>query len=150
MSTLNDIYQEVILDHNKSPRNFKQLENATQHLEGYNPLCGDKLTIYLYVKNDIIEDISFLGSGCAISKASASIMTDKLKGKSKSEAEDIFQAAHDMLTGEMKNEDEILKLGNLAALSGISGFPMRIKCATLAWHTLHAVLGGNQQPVSTE
>ncbi len=150
MSKINDIYQEVILDHNKSPRNFKQLENATQHLEGYNPLCGDKLTVYLYVKDGIIKDISFLGSGCAISKASASMMTDKLKGKSKSEAEDIFQSAHDMLTGKMKNDDDILKQGNLAALSGISEFPMRIKCATLAWHTMRAALNGTHQPVSTE
>ncbi len=150
MSNLNDIYQEMILDHNKSPRNFKQMENPTQHLEGYNPLCGDKLTIYLCIKDDIIEDISFTGSGCAISKASASIMTDKLKGKTKLEAEAVFHAAHDMLTGKIKDKDDILKQGNLAALSGISQFPMRIKCATLAWHTLHAALNGAHQTISTE
>ncbi len=150
MSELSDMYQEVILDHNKSPRNFKKLDDATHSLEGYNPLCGDKLTIYLRLEDNVIEETSFVGSGCAISKASASMMTHKLKGLTTIEAEQMIQNVHQMLTGKITDELTISKLGNLAALSGVCKFPTRVKCATLAWHTFKAALAGADEKVSTE
>ena len=150
MSNLSELYQEVILDHNKSPRNFRKLEDANRTVEGYNPLCGDQSTVYLRLEDGMIRDISFQGSGCAISKASASMMTASVKGKTKGEAESLFDMVHRMLTGEMNTKDGLEELGKLAVLAGICNFPARVKCASLSWHTLHAALNGNGAAVSTE
>jgi nitrogen fixation protein NifU and related proteins len=149
MSELTDLYQQVILDHNKKPRNFRKLENANHSAEGYNPLCGDHLTVYLNLANDSVSDISFEGSGCAISKAAASMMTQAVKGKTKQEAERLFNEFHKMVTGESENGSEESELGNLMIFSGVREFPVRVKCATLPWHTLHAALN-NEELVSTE
>jgi nitrogen fixation protein NifU and related proteins len=149
MSELTDLYQQVILDHNKKPRNFRKLENANHSAEGYNPLCGDHLTVYLNLANDSVSDISFEGSGCAISKAAASMMTQAVKGKTKQEAERLFNEFHKMVTGESENGSEESELGNLMIFSGVREFPVRVKCATLPWHTLHAALN-NEHTVSTE
>lgn len=149
MSELSELYQEVILDHNKRPRNFQPLSESNRTANGYNPLCGDQLTVYLQVEDDEIRNISFQGSGCAISKASASIMTESVKGKSVAETRSVFDKVHTMLTGvdgTPANPDE---LGKLAVLSGVCEFPTRVKCATLAWHTLLAALAG-EESVSTE
>ena len=148
MSDLGDLYQEVILDHNKRPRNFQKLEGANRKAEGFNPLCGDQITVYLVLENDLIKDIGFQGSGCAISKASASMMTSAVKGKTRSEGEALFDKVHKMLTGAANGDPE--ELGRLAALSGVCNFPARVKCASLAWHTLRAALESKQDPVSTE
>ena len=148
MFNLQDLYQEVIVDHNRSPRNFGKLEDADSTIEGFNPLCGDRLTLYLKTENDRIEDIRFDGSGCAISVASASLMTEAMKGKTVVEAHDIFEQFHDLIT-EDKDVD-LEALGKLAALAGVKEYPSRIKCATLCWHTLNSALEGNEQPVSTE
>jgi SUF system NifU family Fe-S assembly protein len=142
-----DLYQEVILDHSKRPRNFRKAENANRHAEGYNPLCGDKVSIYLTVEDGRVKDASFQGSGCAISTASASIMTEALKGKSRAEAEKLFERFHDLLTKEMPAGPE---LGKLAVFAGVREFPMRVKCATLAWHTMRAALEEKAEPVKTE
>jgi len=150
MSYLNELYQQIILDHNKTPKNFREMEDANRKAEGYNPLCGDKVTIYLKIEAGTIKDISFQGSGCAISTASASLMTEILKGKTESETKDLFDAFHGLVTGETVESDPIEKLGKLAALQGVSEFPVRVKCATLVWHTLQAALQEKQQPVSTE
>lgn len=151
MTELRELYQEVILDHSKHPRNFRVLENATQKAEGYNPLCGDRLTIYLLLKDEMIEDVSFQGSGCAISKASTSMMTASLKGKTKAEARKIIGQFHGMLTGEPNKTFDQTILGKLTVFAGVCEFPVRVKCATLPWHTLRAGLeGGAQQTVSTE
>lgn len=144
---LRELYQQVILDHNKNPRNFKELPNATRKVDGYNPLCGDHYTIYVELDGDTIKDISFTGNGCAISKSSASVMTSTVKGKSTQEAQAMFDTFHDLVTGVKKPADD---LGRLAAFSGVSEFPARVKCATLAWHTLHSALQGEQELVSTE
>ncbi|HLV81755.1 MAG TPA: SUF system NifU family Fe-S cluster assembly protein [Chthonomonadaceae bacterium] len=149
MSDLRELYQEVILDHNKQPRNFRKLENANREAEGHNPLCGDEVTIYLDVEDGIIQDISFQGKGCAISKASASMMTAALKGKTVSESEEIFARFHALVTGE-DEEPDIEELGKLAVFSGVREFPARVKCASLAWHTLRAALVQQDTPVSTE
>jgi nitrogen fixation protein NifU and related proteins len=146
MADLDDLYQEVILDHNKSPRNFRVMAEANRKSEGYNPLCGDHVTVYVRLEDGVIRDISFQGSGCAISKASASIMTAELKGKSEGEAQSLFDNVHKMLTGEAGSEGA----GKLAILSGVCKFPARVKCASLAWHTLHAALTGDTQPATTE
>jgi nitrogen fixation protein NifU and related proteins len=148
MSDISDLYQEVILDHNKRPRNFQKLESANRSAEGFNPLCGDQITVYLLLEDQVIKDISFQGSGCAISKASASMMTAALKGKSKREGEILFSKVHQMLTGAGTGDTE--ELGRLAALSGVCNFPARVKCASLAWHTLRAALEEKPEPVSTE
>jgi nitrogen fixation NifU-like protein len=148
MSDISDLYQEVILDHNKRPRNFQKLETANRSAEGFNPLCGDQITVYLLIEDSVIKDISFQGSGCAISKASASMMTAALKGKSQQEGEILFNKVHEMLTGTAKGDPE--ELGRLAALSGVCNFPARVKCASLAWHTLRAALEEKLEPVSTE
>src|SRR5918996_1882640 len=140
MSELRELCQEVILDHNKRPRNFQKLENATVTADGYNPLCGDQLTVYLRVEDDVIRKISFLGSGCAISKASASMMTDSVKGKTTAEVASVFEQVHHMLTGDAPTDPAVL--GKLAVLSGVCEFPARVKCASLAWHTLQAALKG--------
>jgi nitrogen fixation protein NifU and related proteins len=148
MSELRDLYQDVILEHSKSPRNYRTLAAANHTAEGYNPLCGDHLTIYLDVEDGHIRDISFQGSGCAISKASASMMTQAVKGKRADEAEELFEKFHRVVTG--KNSVESSDLGKLAAFAGVSEFPVRVKCATLAWHALRAALQGEQHAVSTE
>ena len=149
MSDLSQLYQEVILDHNKKPRNFGKLEDANRQADGFNPLCGDKIKLYLKVEDGIVKDIRFEGSGCAISTASASMMTASLKGKSVSEAEALFGKFHRMVTGH-PDAGSGTDLGKLAVFSGVSEFPVRVKCATLAWHTLHAALEGKGEPVSTE
>jgi nitrogen fixation NifU-like protein len=150
MSDLRELYQEVILDHNKRPRNFRTVENANRTAEGHNPLCGDQLAVSLRVEDDVIRDIGFYGSGCAISKASASMMTDSVKGKTTAEAEALFDKVHALLTTEHKTQDALDGLGKLAVLSGVWEFPARVKCASLAWHTLHAALKGEGELVSTE
>jgi nitrogen fixation NifU-like protein len=149
MSDLRALYQEIILEHNKSPRNFRKLPEATRILEGYNPLCGDHYTLYLMFVDDTIVDISFQGSGCAISKASASVMTTLLKGKTKSEAEKLFDTFHLLVTGELKDVS-FETLGKLGAFAGVSEFPARVKCASLVWHTMHNALDAKSDVVSTE
>jgi len=147
---LNELYQEVILDHSRKPRNFRLLPGATRAAEGDNPLCGDHYTIFLQLEGDVIRDISFQGSGCAISKASASMMTQSLKGKTKADAEELFGRFHDMVTGHEPSNGTPVELGKLTVFSGVSEFPVRVKCATLAWHTLQAALEGKQDAISTE
>ncbi|HEU4797086.1 MAG TPA: SUF system NifU family Fe-S cluster assembly protein [Pyrinomonadaceae bacterium] len=149
MSELSELYQQVILDHNKKPRNFRKLEQANHTAEGYNPLCGDHLTIYVDLKDNSVKEIAFEGSGCAISKAAASMMTQAVKGKSKEQAEELFNEFHSMVTGELDEETYDNSLGNLRIFAGVREFPVRVKCATLPWHTLHAALN-NEQQVSTE
>ena len=150
MSDLRELYQQVIFDHNKKPRNFHNLQGANRTAEGYNPLCGDQVTIYLQLEGDVIRNISFQGTGCVISRASASMMTDSLKGKTKAEAEALFDRVHKMLTGEPDTKADPQDLGKLAALSGVCKFPARVKCASLAWHTLHAALNEAGAAISTE
>ncbi|HKB64359.1 MAG TPA: SUF system NifU family Fe-S cluster assembly protein [Pyrinomonadaceae bacterium] len=149
MSELSELYQQVILDHNKKPRNFRKLETANHSAEGFNPLCGDQLTVYLNLEDGAVKEISFEGSGCAISKAAASMMTQAVKGKSKQEAEQLFTEFHGMVTGELDEETTSNSLGNLKIFSGVREFPVRVKCASLPWHTMHAALN-NQEIVSTE
>ncbi len=145
-----DLYQELIVDHNRSPRNFRQLDQPTQQAEGFNPLCGDRLTVYLALDGEKIEDVSFRGAGCAISVASASLMTEHLKGKSLEEARTLFQDMHAMLTRDSGRSVDTEKMGKLAALSGVSEYPIRVKCATLCWHTLRAALKNDPSPATTE
>ena len=147
---LRELYQQVILDHNKSPRNFRKIENATQHAEGYNPLCGDHIDIYLLIEDGVVKDVSFKGEGCAISKASASLMTSILKGKSKEEAEKLFEKFHDLVTGKLGENPNTDELGKLAVFAGVQEFPVRVKCASLAWHTMMNALKGKQEKVTTE
>ncbi len=146
---LSDLYQEVILEHSKAPRNFRKPADANQHAEGYNPLCGDRCTVYLDMQGDAIRDIAFQGSGCAISRASASMMTQILKGKTRAEAEKLFTEFHSLVTGK-EAPAETPDLGKLKVFSGVSKFPARVKCATLAWHTLQSALDSKDTPVSTE
>ena len=148
MSELRELYQEVILEHSRKPRNYRMLEQANHKAEGYNPLCGDHFTVYLDLKDGAINDIGFQGSGCAISKASASMMTQTLKGKTAAEADEVFTKFHDLVTGHGPGSEE--ELGKLAVFAGVSEFPLRVKCATLAWHALRAALRGEEQAVSTE
>ena len=152
MSDLRDLYQQVILDHNRKPRNFRVLEGANRTAEGYNPLCGDKIRLYLSVEDGVIKDAAFQGKGCAISKASASMMTASVIGKPLDEAEALFHRIHAMLTGEATSTIDAAGdgLGKLAVFAGVREFPSRIKCATLPWHTLHAALSGTAKAVSTE
>ncbi|MGH9833077.1 MAG: Fe-S cluster assembly sulfur transfer protein SufU [Blastocatellia bacterium] len=150
MAELNELYQQVILDHNKKPRNFKRLETANRRQEGYNPLCGDQLTLYLEMDGDAIKDVGFQGSGCAISKASASMMTTAVKGKTKEEAEVMFEEFHRMVKGDLDPESEQNHLGRLKIFAGVREFPARVKCASLSWHTLHAALEGKDEAVTTE
>lgn len=147
MSDLRELYQEVILEHSKHPRNYRALETANHKAEGYNPLCGDHYTVYLDLQDGSIRDISFEGTGCAISKASASMMTQSVKGRTADEAEALFSKFHELVTGRAGSGDDV---GKLAVFSGVSEFPLRVKCATLAWHTLRAALSGQQEAVSTE
>ncbi len=149
LEQLRELYQEVVFDHNRHPRNFKKIEDADRVIEGYNPLCGDKITLYLKLEGDRIADIGFQGEGCAISTASASIMTELVKGKPLREAEALFQKFHQIVTSP-SSEVRLEELGKLAVLAGVKRFPNRIKCATLAWHALEAALHGREEPVSTE
>jgi nitrogen fixation NifU-like protein len=148
MPDLRELYQELILEHSKSPRNYRRLAEANRKAEGYNPLCGDHFTVYVQTSGDAIQDISFQGSGCAISKASASMMTQSLKGKTTQEARELFEHFHRAVTGEKNGESA--QLGKLSVFAGVAEFPTRVKCATLAWHTLEAALQGKQDPISTE
>lgn len=145
---LKELYQQVILDHNRSPRNFREVEGANRTAKGDNPLCGDKITVYARVEDGRIEDVGFQGTGCAISQASASLMTGAVKGKTIQEAEKLFRAFHGMVAGDATPDREVL--GKLAAFAGVKEFPARVKCANLPWHTLHAALENAQEPVSTE
>jgi len=147
MSDLADLYQEVILDHNRRPRNFHRMADASHTAEGYNPLCGDRLTLYLKVAGDVISDVSFEGSGCAISKASASMMTDALKGQTIADANTLFERFHRMVT--TPPDQPAPDMGKLSSLAGVREFPVRVKCASLAWHTLKAALA-DQQKATTE
>lgn len=149
MSELSDLYQEVILEHNKNPRNFREIEGADQYADGKNPLCGDALRVYVKFEGDTISDVAFKGSGCAISKASASMMTQAVKGKTREDAEVIFDEFHKMVTGELDVETDDNELGKLKIFSGVLEFPARVKCASLSWHTLNAALHG-EDAVSTE
>ncbi|MCX7983393.1 MAG: SUF system NifU family Fe-S cluster assembly protein [Bacteroidetes bacterium] len=150
MSEIQTLYQDLILDHNKNPRNFRKIENADRFLEGYNPLCGDRYTVYVKLNGDIVDDISFVGSGCAISKASASVMTSMLKGKTIHEAQELFTIFHKLVTGEHISNQEREKLGKLEVFSGVSAFPTRVKCASLPWHTLKGIIEDKNTVVSTE
>lgn len=153
MSELRDLYQEVILDHQRHPRNFRTMPDATRRQEGYNPLCGDRITLYVKIRDNRIEDIAFQGSGCAISTASASVMTEAVKGKTIEEAQALFHAFHELVTGQdlaSSSSGPRPMLGKLAVFSGVREFPVRVKCATLAWHTLRAALEGRDETVSTE
>lgn len=149
---MRELYQEVILDHSKSPKNFKELDDASHQSQGHNPLCGDRLTLYLAVADGVIQDVGFKGAGCAISTASASMMTEALKGKSEAEAAELFQAVHALLTGKDSDSNGVDadRLGKLTVLEGVKGYPMRVKCATLAWHTLQAALAHNDDAITTE
>ena len=147
MSELGDLYQEVILDHNRRPRNFRAIETARRQ-EGYNPLCGDRLTLFVKLEGDRIADVAFQGSGCAISKASASLMTEALKGKTVAEARELFEKFHEMITS--SPDTAAPDLGKLSVLSGVREYPTRVKCASLAWHTLKAAVAGEESTVSTE
>jgi nitrogen fixation NifU-like protein len=149
-SDLRDLYQEVILDHSRRPRNFHVLTGANRKAEGYNPLCGDRETVYLALEGDVVKDVSFQGAGCAISTASASMMTETVKGKSRFEAEALFEKYHDLITAEGGPDAGGPDLGKLEVFSGVREYPVRIKCATLPWHTLKAALKGETAPVSTE
>lgn len=147
MADLRELYQEVILEHSKAPRNYRELKAADHRAEGFNPLCGDRFTVFLEMEGESIKDIGFQGSGCAISKASASMMTQSLKGKTRKEAKELFERFHGTVTGHAEHPEN---LGKLAVFAGVSEFPTRVKCATLAWHTLQAALDGKQEAVSTE
>jgi nitrogen fixation protein NifU and related proteins len=149
MSDLRDLYQEVILDHSKRPRNFRKLEEANRTSVGHNPLCGDKLAVYLDVQEGLVRDASFQGAGCAISTASASMMTEAIKGKTVEEAERLFGRFQEMLTTPIDQDFEE-SLGKLDVFNGVREFPARVKCATLSWHTVHAALTGEDEAVSTE
>ena len=145
-----ELYQEMILDHYRNPRNYCQMTCHTHRAKGHNPLCGDEIRVYLKVKDGVIEDISFEGSGCAISKASGSLMTEQLKGRTTQEALELFDKVHRMLTGKSPETPDLEELGKLAALSGVCDFPMRVKCASLAWHTLRSAMEEKQTEASTE
>jgi len=150
MSAISELYQQVILDHNRAPRNYRAMHDATRAVEGYNPLCGDHYTIFVKVQEGVIREISFQGAGCAISKASASVMSSELKGKTVEEAERIFAVFHDLVTGKLDPATKVEEMGRLAAFAGVSEFPARVKCASLPWHTMHTALTTDQKSVSTE
>ena len=150
MTELRDLYQEVILDHNKSPHNYREMPDASRIALGHNPLCGDKLKLYVRIEDDRVLDVAFQGSGCAISKASASIMTDAVKGKTLTEAETLYGQFHELLTGPPDVKADGAGLGKLAVFSGVREFPARVKCATLAWHTLESAIKGQQIVAKTE
>lgn len=150
MSDLRDLYQETILDHTRRPRNFGALDEANCRADGYNPLCGDRVTVYVRLEDDRVADVRFAGSGCAISTASASLMTESLKGKTRKQAEELSERFHDMLTGTADAPLDPSRLGKLAVMAGVRDYPVRVKCATLVWHTLNAALEGKQDTVTTE
>jgi nitrogen fixation protein NifU and related proteins len=150
MPDLRELYQQVILDHHKKPRNFRKLEKANRQADGYNPLCGDKVSVYMEVEEGIIRDISFIGTGCAISTAAASMMTESLKGKSISDAELLFNCFHSLVTGDGNADFDASAMGKLAVFSGVREYPVRVKCASLAWHTMRAALEGRKDTVATE
>ena len=150
MSELRELYQEVILDHNRRPRNHRKLAAGCREAKGYNPLCGDKLTLYLELDGDVIKDVGFEGSGCAISTASASLMTEALKGRTRAEVEKLFATFHDLMTGSDDSSIDKSALGKLEVLTGVREFPVRIKCATLAWHTMRSALDDDQHVTTTE
>jgi nitrogen fixation protein NifU and related proteins len=150
MATLNALYQELILDHNRAPRNYRPMDNANRRVEGHNPLCGDRLTVWLRMQGDLIEDVAFQGSGCAISRASASLMTTAVKGKTRPEVEALVDRFHRLVTGSTLEPSEAESLGKLAVFSGVSQFPVRVKCASLSWHALKAALERPDAVVSTE
>ncbi len=150
MSDLRDLYQEVILDHSRHPRHFQVLEHADRSADGYNPLCGDKITVFLRTKDGRIEEAAFQGSGCAISMASASLMTQAIRGATTEQLEEKFRAFRDLVTGQVDDESDSKGLGKLIVFAGVSKFPVRVKCATLAWHTARAAMERRQAPVSTE
>ena len=148
---INDLYQELILDHNAHPHNYGELKGATHHALGQNPLCGDEIAVFLKIKDGQVEDVHFMGHGCAISKSSASMMTDALKGKSLDEAKALFEQFHTLLTSSSENKTHTLEnLGKIAVFSGVKQFPARVKCATLAWHTVKAAIDGAAEPITTE
>ena len=149
MTNLEALYQEVILDHNRKPRNFREMENADRRIDGRNPLCGDQVTLWVKLDGDRVADVSFKGTGCAISKSSASLMTSSVKGKTLAETRALFDRFHDMITGKMSDADRE-KMGSLAALGGVSKFPLRVKCASLSWHALKSAIDGQGGDVSTE
>jgi nitrogen fixation NifU-like protein len=149
MSELSELYQDVIIDHGRRPRNFREMADGTM-AEGYNPLCGDHFTVWVKVDHDVITDVSFQGSGCAISTSSASLMTECLKGMTRKDAEDLFSRVHAEMTGQPDPLPDGPELGKLEVFAGVQNFPMRVKCATLAWHTVKAALRNEQEPVSTE
>ncbi len=150
MNDLDELYQSLILDHNRRPRNCHKLDGADRQADGYNPLCGDKITVYLNVENGVVQDVSFEGTGCAISTASASLMTDSIRGKTLTEAKALFEKFHGLVTGENTDTNDGPELGKLEAFSGVCRFPARVKCATLAWHTVKAALDGASETISTE
>ena len=145
-----ELYQEIVMDHNRRPRNFGSMTDSTATSEGFNPLCGDQITLFLKVSEDIVEDISFEGVGCAISKSSASMMTEGVKGKSVEEALTVFEAFREMMTAKSDGSKDSEILGDLEILKGVAQYPTRIKCATLSWHTLQAALQGTERDISTE
>ncbi len=147
---LRELYQQVILDHNKSPRNFRVIEHANHYAEGYNPLCGDRIDVFLDVEEGVVKDISFQGSGCAISKASASLMSSMVKGKPVEEAEKLFEKFRDLITGKLNGDPDPEELGKLAVFAGVRDFPARVKCASLAWHTMINALKEEKDVVTTE
>ena len=149
MSNTDALYQEIILEHNRKPRNFREMSDADRTIEGRNPLCGDALTLWMKLQGDTISDVSFKGQGCAISKASASLMTAAVKGKTRAEAEQLFDQFHDLVTGKLAEADQ-KSLGSLRAFSGVARFPLRVKCASLAWHAMHSALAGDAAPVTTD
>lgn len=150
MDEMRDLYQEVILDHHRHPRNFKKLETANRSIEGYNPLCGDRITVYVLLEDDVIKDIAFEGAGCAICTASASVMTEMIKGKTAAEAEEMFGKFHDLVTGDPSEKANTEGLGKIAVFFGVREFPVRVKCAILPWHTVRAALKGKEESVTTE
>jgi nitrogen fixation protein NifU and related proteins len=150
MADLRELYQDVILEHSKAPRNYRVIEGASRKVEGFNPLCGDHFTIYLQMDGDVIRDISFQGTGCAISKASTSMMTQSVKGKTKEKAEELFERFRKVVTGQVRAEENAGDLGKLSVFAGVSEYPVRVKCATLGWHALHGALVGQGETVSTE
>ena len=149
MSSTDALYQEIILEHNRKPRNFREMPDANRTVEGRNPLCGDALKLWMKLDGDQIADVSFLGQGCAISKASASIMTSAVKGKSRAEAEHLFERFHELVTGKLAESDQ-KSLGSLRAFAGVARFPLRVKCASLAWHAMRSALAGDAEEVSTD
>jgi len=150
MADLRELYQEVILDHHRRPRNFRKLDGANRQAVGHNPLCGDKISLYLKIENGVVQEVGFQGSGCAISTASASMMTESLKGKTEAEIEGLFQRFHDLVTGKISSDAELAGLGKLAVFSGVREYPVRVKCASLCWHTMRAALERREETVATE